>query len=220
MTEAINTSNDAPAGVNANYDTRLAGFSLNHTKQIRNMKRDASIANFDTVINNHDENINIKCSSGFFLEVANPAMLDLAKQTYDNHQLKFGDVFVKCSNTRLSLDNHNLLVNNTLFFDLCNITSGNTIGTVTAHCHITTKVIQLQGSKIVDGCKAPIWLFNNILKGTFEREEKAKSETIQQTNKNIENLGSELECKSCDKKYRTANGLQKHIAAKHANLES
>ena len=64
----------------------------------------------------------------FFLEVAHPAMLDLAKQTSDNHQLIFGDIFVKCSNTRMSLDNHELLVNSTLFFDLCNVTSGPTIG--------------------------------------------------------------------------------------------
>ena len=110
-------------------------------------------------------------------------------------------------------------MNSTLFFDLCSVTSGNIIGTVTAHCHITTKVIQLQGSKIVAGCKAPIWFFNEVLKSTFEREEKARKDTIDQTNKNIENLGSELDCRSCDKKYKTANGLQKHIEAKHANLK-
>ena len=66
MTNAISFTDKAPTSVNAKYYTRLTGFSLNHTKQMKNLKKDANIANFDTVINNHNENINIKCSSGFF----------------------------------------------------------------------------------------------------------------------------------------------------------
>ena len=52
--------------------------SVMTTKLTKNLKRDAIIDNYDTVINNYDENVNLKCSSGFYLEVANPALLALA----------------------------------------------------------------------------------------------------------------------------------------------
>ena len=63
--------------------TRHTGFSLDQSKQKKNLKKDALIDNYDTVINNYNENVNLKCSSGFYLIVANPALLFLAKKALD-----------------------------------------------------------------------------------------------------------------------------------------
>ena len=52
--------------------TRHTGFSLDQSKQTKNLKKDALIVNYDTVVNNYNENVNVKCSSGFYLKVANP----------------------------------------------------------------------------------------------------------------------------------------------------
>ena len=49
------------------YNTRLAGFALNQSKQSKYLRQDAD---FETVVNNFNENGNMKCNSGFYLEVA------------------------------------------------------------------------------------------------------------------------------------------------------
>ena len=217
---AIVESNEALVSVENAHEinTRHTGFALNQSKQIKNLRRDAVIENYDTVINNHDENLNAKCSSGFYLEVASPALLSLAKQTCDA-SLVINDVGIKCLNSRISLDSHNLLVNSTFFFDLLDTASGESLGKVTIHCHVTTKVVQLQGSKLISGSKAPVWFFNNVLKNTFERESSERSTEIEKVNNEACKLTSDdLKCNHCEKKYKTATGLQKHLQTKHDSL--
>ena len=60
------------------YNTRLAGYTLNQAKQLKNLRQDADIPDFDTVINNYDENVNMKYSRGTFLKVARPFILSLS----------------------------------------------------------------------------------------------------------------------------------------------
>ena len=153
-----------------NYNTRQAGFTLNQGKQFENLRKDSNIANYDTVINNFNENMNVKCNSGFYIQVASPALLSLAKQTSQPHSLVINNIRIRCSNRRISLDNQNLLVNSTYFFDLLEPTNDKVLGKVTIHCHVTTKVVQLQGSSIISGSKAPVWFYDNVLQGTFARE--------------------------------------------------
>ena len=101
---AIVNPNEALASVDNGHlsNTRHTGFALDQSKQIKNLRRDAVIENFDTVINNHNENINVKCSSGFYLEVTCPSLLSLAKQTCDA-SLVINNVAIKCLNSRISL---------------------------------------------------------------------------------------------------------------------
>ena len=129
------------------YNTRHARFTLNQAKQLKTLRQDAGLADFDTVINNFDENVNVKCNSGFFLEVASPALLSLAKQTCDLSHVIINNVRIDCTNSRISLDNHNFLINNTFFFNLVDNTTAAT-GKVTVHCHTSTRTVHLQGSKI------------------------------------------------------------------------
>ena len=63
------------------YKTRRATFALNKKKLTKNLKKDATINPYDIVRNNFDENLNIKCSSGFFLDVICPGFLSLAMQS-------------------------------------------------------------------------------------------------------------------------------------------
>ena len=155
---------------NPSYNTRHTGFSLDQSKQKNNLKKDALIDNYDIVINNFNENVNVKCSSGFYLKVGNPALLFLARQASDSSKpLIIDNVKIHCKNSVTTLDNHNLLVNFTYFYDLdCSL--GNILGTVTIHSHVSTRLVQLQGSKLVGGMKAPVWFFTTVLKNTYDRE--------------------------------------------------
>ena len=114
-------SNEALAKADSNHlhNTRHTGFALNQSKQMKNLQKDAIIDNYDTVINNYNENMNIKCSSGFYLSGASPALLSLARQTCDSSlPLVIDHVTIQCPNSRISLDTQNLQVNSTFFLDL------------------------------------------------------------------------------------------------------
>ena len=95
--------------------------------------KDAVIKDFDTVYNNFNENINVKCSCGFYLWVASPVLLDLAKQTCDTG-LVISNINIKCTNSRISLDENNLHVNSTYFFELSDSDTEALLGKVTVHC--------------------------------------------------------------------------------------
>ena len=222
MISRTEQSDQAPNRVNNRVEpvTRHTGFSLNQSKQVKNLVNDATISDYDILINNFDENVNIKCSSGFFIRVGSPAILDLARQTCENKSLNICNIKIRCSNSRISLDENNLHVNSTYFFDLTDFTNDALVGKVTVHCHVTTKVIQLQGSKLISGSKAPVWFFKNVLQNTLQRESSEKRVSISKTNDDISKLLSEeLTCELCDKKYKTPGGLQKHLQSKHESVK-
>ena len=124
--------------------------------------------------------------------MASPAILDLARQTCEDKSFIISNIIIRCSNSRISLDENNLHVNSTYFFDLTDLTHDAPIGKVTIHCHVTTKVIQLQGSKLVAGSKAPVWFFENVLKNTFEMESFEQRDSISKTNEDISKLTAEI----------------------------
>ena len=203
-----------------NYDKKLttrATFALNKKKHMNNLKKDAVIEDYQVTFNNFNENVNIKCSSGFFLAVANPALLVLAKESFDVSRINNMDI--QCMNNRISLDICDLQINNVYFFNIVDPTDKVIIANVTIHCHITTKLIQLQGSKVIGGEKAPVWFFHNILKETFKKESENRKDQIVNVNKIIINNRSKTvsngECNLCEKTYKTEVGLQKHKSAKH-----
>ena len=70
-------SDEALASVDSSlsYNTRHTGIALNQSKLLKNLQKDADINDYDTVINNFNENINVKCSSGFYVKVASPAQV-------------------------------------------------------------------------------------------------------------------------------------------------
>ena len=95
------------------------------------------------------------------------------------------------------MDNQNLLINSTYFFDLLEATNNVVLGKVTIHCHVTTKVVQLQGSRLISGLKAPVWFYNNVIKNTFDKAGAEKEDTISKVNKDLTDLTSN-NCTLCD----------------------
>ena len=80
-------------------------------------------------------------------------------------------------------------MNNTLFFNILDH-ADLSLGKVTVHCHATTRVVQLQGSRLIMGLKAPIWFFNNVLRNIFETESNSKeAHYIGETNASIHTRG-------------------------------
>jgi hypothetical protein len=51
-------------------EIRKANFALNKNKQMKEIRKDAKIVDFEVTVNNDDENYTIKCSSGFDIHVA------------------------------------------------------------------------------------------------------------------------------------------------------
>ena len=102
---------DNVVGRTPTYKTRRAAFALNKKKLTKTLKKDALIAMYETTVNNYNENVNIKCSSGFFLQVASPGFHDLAIQSSDDSFLTINNISIHCSSSRASLDEFDLLLN-------------------------------------------------------------------------------------------------------------
>ena len=59
------------------------------------------------------------------------------------------------------------------------------LGTVTIHCHVTSKLVKLQGSRLISGNKAPVWFFDNVLANTFAQEGTKRKSAIELDNREI-----------------------------------
>ena len=210
-TKNITTVNHDKGANTPTYKTRRATFALNKKKQTTNLKKDALINMFEVVINNHDENVSVKCSSGFFLEVINPGFLELSQQASDPKKpLVIDGIVLNCSNERASLDNSDLQFNTVYFFSLSDSNNLSVVlGTVTIHCHKTSKLVQLQGSKLIKGTKAPVWFYNNVLKDTLERESVKRKCQIDITNTRILNMSSSTPGSTCISCNRNIIGSDK-----------
>ena len=180
------------------YRTRRAGYTLNQKKLVKNLKKDAIINTFDTVFNNHNENVSIKCNSGFFLEVIGPCFHDLAKKSAGT--ITINNFRIICTNDKISLDQLNLNVNSLYRFDILSIENDSVVANVTVHCHITTKLVRIQGSKLVDGIKAPVWFYNLVLKDTLEKLAEERKTNIENANKIILDITDFSPCPKCNKR--------------------
>ena len=194
---------DNGVGKTPTFKTTRAVFALNKKKQLKNLKKDAQISTFHAIANNFNENVNIKCSSGFFLQVASPGFHDLASQSSDNSdQLAINDMLIHCSESRVSLDKLDLLLNRLYTFNIA--TTNNplvTVASVTVHVYVTSKLVQLQGSKLVHGVKAPLWFYDNVIKATLERESERMKQQIDTTNSRIlRATTSSNACEACSKR--------------------
>ena len=49
--------------------SRTAPYTLNRDKQMEKIQSDATIEDFVVTVNNNDQNVTIKCSSGFYIQV-------------------------------------------------------------------------------------------------------------------------------------------------------
>ena len=175
-------------------------YSLSRTRQTSNLRRDAVLQNYRIEVNDNDKNVNIRCNSGFFLQVASPLLLSLAKQT--SSPLIIEDISVVCSNTRESLDNLNLTVNNVYFFLLYDLDKpSKSAMKVTIHSHITQHNVQVQGSETIGGVKAPLWFTKKVLQRALDEGATRQQADITMVNNSICQMPSSgPHCVTCKKK--------------------
>ena len=145
-----------------NILTKVANFELNRAKQTAGIYRDAQNQDFTLVHKDHDKNINIECSSGFYSQVAKPTLCSLAQ---DYIPPVLGHT-ITCDNITKNIDASGSEYNLTLFFK---VTPDKGRGLkVTVHTHNCTRLVQVQGGATMpDKTTAALWFGKNVLHGKF-----------------------------------------------------
>lgn len=161
-------------------NVRLANFALNQEKQVQKIKNDAMLKDFEVVVNNLDENTNIKCSSGFYSQVAKPCFLSLNVNTI----LNCLGVSVTLIDVAPTFDIRGSELNRVMKFSF--FYQSEDLGAVRVHLHHSTRTIQTQGSCLMpDSTKAALWFTNNLIIPRFKDLAKAKKYQIKSYNQAI-----------------------------------
>ena len=80
--------------------TRTSNFVFNKVKQIEKIKRDADISDYLVNVNNNNQNATIKCSTGFYMQVARASLGALKEDSI----LSSGDIVIKVDKITISKD--------------------------------------------------------------------------------------------------------------------
>ena len=157
--------------------TRTANYVFNKKKQIKEITKDAMLVDFEATVNNNDENCTIKCSSGFYLQVAKASFLTLD----DTSTFTLGNVAIKISDVKITNDETGSEANRLIKFTF--FTKSISCGSVAVHLHHSTRTIQVQGSAIMpDSTKAAFWFVSKIILKRFQDLAKAKQYAIKNFN--------------------------------------
>ena len=181
---------------------RNTGYMLDRDKQIKRLHKDTEGADFSIEVNNKNENVTIRCNTGFYSTVAVPTIQNLARSDV----LVFGGVAVRCQHIIGNLDNTQALQTSVLRFGLWKDDSS--LGSVRIHLHHTARKIQLQGGAIMPNrSTSPVWFVDSVLRGHFERLSREKAGDIRSLNQaisnSIETTSGELpgKCNGCNLKF-------------------
>ena len=162
------TSSTTDEGLKANDNapdvqkprTRQFNCAINPTKQLDKVINDAHLPNFIVEVNNSGYNVNIRCNSGTYAKVVKPSIQTLSANfsgTVDN---------IICAFTLEppGIDLQQLDFNDLIRVNLSKMSSPTQIiAKVTMHIHHSSRNVQLQGSTMVEGITAPLWLTKNVL---------------------------------------------------------
>ena len=142
---------------------RHANYALNQTKQTTKIVEDAAIDDYSVSINNSDQNITIKCSSGFYLQVAKPCFTTLK----DGSVMNKASIAISLDDVKVTLDKNNVEATHLLHFSF--MSNMSSCGGVRVHLHHSTCTIQMQGSHVMpDKTRAPVWFLNAIVLNKFK----------------------------------------------------
>ena len=164
---------------------RKNSFTLDRNKQIKKLKKDTNIRDFEVDICPSNENVNIYCSTGFYTKVALPSLQDLAV----GHSLSVGALSARCHDITKRTDASGATTTTIMIFRL---SQGNlSLGGVTIHLHHTTRNVQIQGSSIMpDNKLAPVWFVDNVLKDRFSQLAKSQAYNISAFNKAVGDMAT------------------------------
>ena len=128
---------------------KTATFALNKDKQIKGLGTDASLPDFEVVVNDNDKNVSIQCSTAYYDAVAKPVMCGLSKDT----TLNINNISIFCNHIDYNRDSNCYEYQRVLHIKIGGIGQFS-IGKVTIHLHHSKRSIQMQGSAIMpDGRK-------------------------------------------------------------------
>ena len=174
----------APAvlpGPSNDTTTRTTNFVFNKIKQIEKIKKDADINDYIVTVNNNDQNSTIKCSTGFYMQVARASLGTLK----DNSVLSCGDIAIKVDKITISKDQ--LGTESTKLIQFSFMNGQRSIGGVAVHLHHSNRTVQIQGSAVMpDSSRAALWFLNFVLL-RFKDQARAKNFEIKNTNATFRN---------------------------------
>ena len=182
-----------------NDSVRTTNYVFNTVKQIEKIKKDAEINDYIVNTNNNDQNCTIKCSTGFYMQVAR-ASLGALKE--DFIQL-CGDISITIDKITVSKDQLNTEATKLIHFSFMN--TERTIGGVAVHLHHSNRVIQIQGSAVMpDKSRAALWFLNFVLL-QFRELARSKNIKIKNTNATFRNTSANLEPNTNNIQTETSN---------------
>ena len=159
---------------------RKASFSLDKNKQIKKLRKDSVVSNFEIEFSPGNENVNIHCSVGFYTKGAIPTFEHLSAGVTTT----IGDVIVKCHDVTKRTDATGAATSTVIMYRLYQ--NKLSVGQVTVHLHNTTRNVQVQGSALLpDNTKAPVWFVENILKVKFNQLSESQAKEISSFNRSV-----------------------------------
>ena len=162
--------------------TCRVGFSLDRTKQLKKLRKDSAVNNYEVEISPNNENVNIHCSVGFYTKIAIPTFETLTACS----TISASGVTVLCHDVTKRTDATGAATTTVIMFRLCH--DKLSVGQVTVHLHHSTRNVQLQGSALLpDNTTAPVWFVENILKDKFKIEE-SQAKDISKFNQSVSDM--------------------------------
>lgn len=181
-----NPYNDATFARPTLHHVRSASFKLDKNKQLRKLKDDTTLADYEIEISQSNENINIYCNTGFYTKVAFPSFQDLAI----GQKIPVGNISVLCHDVTERVDAMGAATATVIMFRFSQ--ENLSLGGVTVHLHHTTRNVQIQGSALFpDNKKAPVWFVDNVIKERFSTMSKGRAYDISHFNKTVGSLVTE-----------------------------
>ena len=192
---------------------RSATYNLNKAKQMNDIQKDASIQDFNITVNNSDQNATIKCSAGFYTQVAMPSFSTLAKRSVFTKS----KVAITVDEVTITKEMGGLESNRLMHFSF--MAEQKSYGGVAVHLHHSTRTIQIQGSHVMpDSSRAAVWFVKNATITRFKEQAIAKKYEINAFNAAVKRLplnninisnDSNESVNSCQSCYSTFNTQSK-----------
>ena len=185
----------------------MAPYYLNRDRQSARVAADASRDDMDITVNNNDSNVNIYCSTGFFIAVVQPSLSSIGEGSVS----QFSSVQVLCTEFLHQKDQAGFSDFTRLGFTLKG-QNGIVIGKVRVHARHTTRLVQVQGSaRMSDKSTVAVWFAENFLTNSFRKLAKSKQYDITAYNQKIlamsqvhhQTIQSGKYCQHCSKVFST-----------------
>ena len=150
-------------------------YVMNKGRQVKKLGKDTLKPDLTIKISQNNQNVNIQCNTGFYMQVVIPGLKGLATGCTN----RVSGIDVLCSDIVGNIDAGGSDLNTVLHFRFHQ--DKLPVGGVTVHLHHSTRLVQVQGGGVLpDKSHAPVWFVQHYLKSRLSRlsTEKAKEVSI------------------------------------------